>query len=159
MDPIERAAFIAVGRASGFAWLAIFCIGFSFVFAPPLAAAVSGSLCLAMAVILFGLGLRATWFPCQKTDMWLLLPRPDRPSLDVAQRIVGPILRNTYHRFARHALTYAVVLLIAAIGMRLLGFNELPDKHRNNSESSHNGALVGVGEGSIPNNRRRATHP
>lgn len=126
MNAIERAAFISIGRACGFAWLAIFCVVFSFSFAPPLAAFVGGILCFGVSLILLFYGLRARSRPYRRTETWLILAKEHRPAPAVAQRIVGQVLRDTYMRFAREAVMFAVVLLVVAVGLRALGFEEFP---------------------------------
>ncbi len=126
MEAIERAAFISVGRTFGFAGLAIFCIMFSFSFAPPLATFIGGLLCLATAALLFVQGVMARRRPYKRTETWMILPRQERPAPEIAQRVIGEVLRETYLRFTRDALMFAVGLLALSLLLRVIGFEELP---------------------------------
>ena len=71
MEAIENAAYISVGRACGFAALAIFCLMFGLSFDPPLAARTGGLLCLGLTVILGLYALRARSRPYKRTELWL----------------------------------------------------------------------------------------
>ena len=130
MDAIERAAYISVARACGFAWLAIFCIAFSLSFDPSLAAFAGGALCLGVSLILMAYAARAPHRPYKNTEVWLILAKEHRPQPAVAQQIIGQILRDTYWRFARHAVIFAVVFLTISVGLRAIGVRQFPDGAR-----------------------------
>ncbi len=126
MDAIERAAFVSVARACGFAWLGIFCIAFSLSFEPPLAAFSGGILCLIVSLILIFYAVRARRRPYKKTELWLILPKENRPEPAVAQQVIGGVLRDTYFRFARQAVVFSVIFLALSVGLRLVGLDQLP---------------------------------
>lgn len=110
MKAIENAAFISIGRATGFAGLAIFCAMFGFAFDLAFAARAGGVLCLIVAGILFAYGERAHVRPYKRTETWLLIPVEDRPPSAIAQQVIGQVLRDTYLWFARQAAIFAIVL-------------------------------------------------
>ena len=119
MNPVERAAFHSVGKASGFALLGIFCVSFGFMFRPPLAAFAGGILCLALSLVLRGFAKWCHRRPYKKTETWLLVLKDDRPPTGIAQRVVAVALQSAYLWFARQSAAYGAVLLAASI---LLGF-------------------------------------
>lgn len=122
MDAIENAAFVSVGRATGFAGLAVFCLMFGFAFDPALAARIGGGLCLFVAAILAAYGLRARIRPYKRTELWLILPKEKRPPEMIAQRVIGETLRETYIWFARQAAIIATVLLAVSLLLQLAGY-------------------------------------
>ena len=159
MDAIERAAFVSIARACGFAWLGIFCIAFSLSFEPPLAAFSGGVLCLIVSLILIFYAVRARRRPYKKTELWLILPKEHRPEPAVAQQIIGGVLRDTYFRFARQAVMFSVIFLALSVGLRLIGLDQLP--LRNGAARADIGApLTGTGAVANPSfDRRRQGYP
>lgn len=115
MEAIENAAIISVGRASGFAALAIVCIVMSLSYEPLVAARAGCILCLIVAAILFHFAMRAPSRPYQQTELWIILAREDRPPKPVAQRIIGSILQQTYRKFGQYAVLSALVFMILSI--------------------------------------------
>ena len=125
MDAIENAAYISVGRACGFAGLAIFCVIFGLSFEPVLAARAGAVLCLGLAVIL---AAYAYWAPSRsykRTEVWLILAKEKRPPAAYAQRVIGNILRDTYQWFARQTTIIAIVLLVTSVVMQIFGIEGL----------------------------------
>jgi hypothetical protein len=115
MEAIENAAIISVGRASGFAALAIVCIVMSLSYEPAVAARAGCILCLIAAAVLFHYALRAPTRPYRKTELWIILAKEDRPPKRIAQRVIGTILYRTYRRFAEYSMVSALIFLILAI--------------------------------------------
>ena len=161
MDAIERVAFISVARACGFAWLAIFCIAFSLSFQPPLAAFAGGVLCLIVSLILMFYAVRARKRNYKRTELWLMLAKEHRPEPAIAQKVIGEVLRDTYLRFARQAVMFAVVFLAVSVALRAFGFDELPAA-RERAAATASPALqqtaVVVGRPKPPD-WRRTSHP
>ena len=124
MEAIENAAYISVGRACGFAALAIFCLMFGLSFDPPLAARTGGLLCLGLTVILGLYALRARSRPYKRTELWLILSKPERPPAEIAQKVIGTTLRETYLWFAAQTTAVAVFLLIVSMLLQLVDFGE-----------------------------------
>jgi hypothetical protein len=115
LQRIEEAAALSVARACGFAGIAIatFVVGLSGDMV--LAFRAGGMLALLTALVLL---LKARWAPRQHyktTEVWLLLPPPERPQEVIAQQIIGTVMRETYLRFALHAALFALAMLTAAI--------------------------------------------
>ncbi|MDH3738924.1 MAG: hypothetical protein OER92_07000, partial [Alphaproteobacteria bacterium] len=109
MDAIENAAYISVGRACGFAGLAIFCVIFGLSFEPALAARAGGGLCVALALVLAVYAYRAPTRPYKRTELWLILAKDKRPPAIYAQRVIGNALRETYVWFSRQSAIIAIV--------------------------------------------------
>lgn len=157
MDAIERAAYISVARACGFAWLAIFCIAFSLSFQPPLAAFAGGVLCLGVCLILMFYALRARRRPYRRTELWLMLAKEHRPEPAIAQKIIGQVLRETYLRFARQAVLFAVVFLTVSVALRAIGFEHLPTRERSVSMNTVVGPKAILASHVKPGTRRRTS--
>ncbi len=121
MEIIENAAFVSIGRACGFAGLAIFCVMGGLAFDPALAARTGGWLCLATALYLAMCAWRARARPYRRTETWLILRKEHRPPATIAQKVIGQALRETYLWFAKHAALIAAVLLAVSVMIQLAG--------------------------------------
>ncbi len=122
MDAIENAAYVSVGRACGFAGLAVFCLIFGLSFDPALAARTGGMVCLTVTLILVFYAWRARTRPYKRTEVWLILPKDARPPAGIAQRIIGEILRDTYIWFAKQTAIISMVLLVSAVALQFVAF-------------------------------------
>ena len=121
MDAIENAAYVSVGRACGFAGLAVFCMVIGLSFEPALAARAGGIACFAVMAILVFRAWQAPWRPYKYTELWLILEEDKRPPASIAQQVIGETLRDTYSWFAQQAGIITATLLIIAIVLRLIG--------------------------------------
>ncbi|MFT5489491.1 MAG: hypothetical protein ACI9MU_004431 [Alphaproteobacteria bacterium] len=128
MGAIENAAYISVGRACGFAGLAIFCVIFGLSFEPALAARAGGGLCVGLALILAAYAYRAPTRPYKRTELWLILAKDKRPPAAYAQRVIGSALRDTYIWFSRQSALIAIVLLIVSVALQIFGVSGLWDE-------------------------------
>lgn len=121
METIRNAALVSVGRACGFAGLAIFVLIFALSFEPVMAARVGALLCLGVTLFLSFCALRARRRPYKRTEVWIILPKEERPPAVVAQRVIGEVLRETYFWFAQQTGFAAFVFLVASVGLKLAG--------------------------------------
>ena len=121
MDAIENAAYVSVGRACGFAGLAIFCLLAGLSFDPVLATQTGGKACLVVTGVLAFYAWRAPHRPYRRTELWLILDKAKRPPREIAQKVIGTVLKNTYVWFAQQAAAIAAILLLAAVAMQLAG--------------------------------------
>ena len=119
MDAIENAAFISIGRACGFVGLGVFCIVFGLMFDPVLAARAGGLICLGLAIILSGYAHFARTRPYKRTEVWMILRKEDRPPENIAQRLIGEVLRVTYIRFARQTALVSLTFLTVSVVLQL----------------------------------------
>jgi hypothetical protein len=122
MERLRRSATISIGRATAFAAFGIFCLMVGLSFNPPLMTRVGAILSLALSA---GLILKAELALRQdhrRTEMWLLLPPSDRPPHEVAQRLSGTVLRETYLRFAMMSAGASVILWGITVLLWLVGF-------------------------------------
>ena len=122
MVAIENAAYVSIGRACGFAGLAIFCVMLGFAFEPFLASRAGGWLCLATTLVLVFCAAKARTRPYKKTEAWLILSKTERPPASIAQKVIGEILREVYIWHARRAALAAAVLLGASVLLQATGW-------------------------------------
>jgi hypothetical protein len=115
MDAIERAAFLSVGRACGFAALAIICLMLGLSFEPHVAARSGAILTLILTGVLVFRAGSALARPYKRTETWLILDEPERPAPDIAQRLIGGALQEAYLWFARFSAAMTVILLAATL--------------------------------------------
>lgn len=118
-NPIENAAYVSVGRACGFAGLAIFCVVVGLSFDASLAALVGGKLSIMLCAVLLIFARRAPSRNYKKTETWLILKRGDRPQSDVAQRLIGETLRNVYLWFAQQVAVITIVFSLSAVILQM----------------------------------------
>jgi hypothetical protein len=114
MDAIERAAYVSVGRACGFASLAILCFMVGLSYQPHLSARTGAVLTLVMTGTLIFRAGSAMARPYKQTETWLILEDPERPDPRLAQRLIGSALREAYLWYARCTAAVTVVLFTAA---------------------------------------------
>ncbi len=123
MDAIKNAAFVSVGRACGFAGLAIFCITMSLSFQPALATRAGGFLSLCVAVFLGYCSMKALKRPYKRTELWLILDKKFRVKSEIAQQVIGGVLRETYLWFAQQAAIIAIVMLGLSLLLEISGLD------------------------------------
>ncbi|MEQ9558899.1 MAG: hypothetical protein RIG67_24240 [Rhodospirillales bacterium] len=133
MDAIENAAYLTVAKASGFAWLAIFCTVFGWMYEPPMAAFIGAAMSLLLALVLALCGLRSLRKPYDRTEMWRYITEDQRPPAAIAQRVISRVLSDTYQRFARQAAVAGAVMLVVGVGLKVFGVNYLPSLLPSNS--------------------------
>ena len=115
MDAVEQAAFVSVGRASGFAALAIACFMIGFSYDPILSARTGALLSLMTALILAHRCALALTTPYRSTETWLILEKEARPPKSLAQKMIGMALRQAYAWYGRVAALATIVLGAAAL--------------------------------------------
>jgi hypothetical protein len=121
MESMRRIAYETVLRACAFGSLAIFCFMTGLSFAPRIALQTGGALTLLMTGILFLKAIEARWKPYRRTEMWLYLPKEDRPPAATAQQLTSTVLRETYLTFAMWTSLIAIVMWGLALVFALLG--------------------------------------
>ena len=121
MEHMRRIGFETVLRACGFGSLAIFCVMIGLSFEPRAAFQAGGMLTLLMAAILMLKAYEARTKNHRKTEMWLYLPKEQRPPEAFAQRACAAVMQETYLTFARWSATLAVVMGVLALLFSLAG--------------------------------------
>ncbi|MFN0262448.1 hypothetical protein ACKTEK_01080 [Tepidamorphus sp. 3E244] len=119
MERLSSLAHYSVSRGYGFITLTIVCIGVALSFDPILAAKWTAVLTTALAVYLM---FRAWYAPktnYQRTKLWRMLSREERPVAEQAQKLTGNALSDAYMHFAHNAANVAVCLWVTAIGLHL----------------------------------------
>ena len=135
MDQIENAAYVSIGRACGFAGLAVFCLLAGLSFDPVLAAETGGKACLIVTGVLIFKAMRAPYQPYARTELWLILPKGHKPPKNVAQKLISTTLRRTYVWFAQQAAVIAAILLVAAIVLQLAGVERFEFSSKKRAEA------------------------
>ena len=121
MEHMRRIAYETVLRACGFGSLAIFCVMIGLSFHPRAAFQAGGFLTTIMAVVLIFKAREALTKNYQRTEMWLYLPKEQRPPESYAQWASSTVLRETYLTFALWTSAIAIVMWILALVFLLLG--------------------------------------
>lgn len=122
MEPMRRIAFQTVQRACLFGALAIFCLMVGLSFEARLAFKAGGVCTTLMALILIYKAREALTKDYRKTEMWLCLPKEQRPPATYAQWASATVLRDTYLHFALWtsaiaATMWAIALVLALAAM------------------------------------------
>ena len=98
MENMRRIAYEIVLRACGFGSLAIFCVMIGMSFEPTLAFKAGGFLTTLMSAILILKAYEARTKNYRKTELWLYLPKEQRPAEEHAQWASATVLqRNLSH--------------------------------------------------------------
>lgn len=98
-----------------------------FAWHPAMAFHTGGMLTLLMSAVLYLKGRNAVGRPYKHTELWVMLPRDLRPAPEVAQQLIGNVLRDVYFRFAQH--TAALSALMLAIALLLLSLFGVSSKY------------------------------
>lgn len=121
MEDIRRIAIETVLRACCFASLAIFCVMVGLSFVPSAAFQAGGFLTMVMTGILFIKALEARTKDHRRTEMWLYLPKEQRPPPAAAQQVASAVLRETYLTFALWTSVVGIVMWAIALLFTLIG--------------------------------------
>ena len=120
MDLIRALAYETVMRACGFGTLAIFCVMVGMSFDARAAFRAGGFLTTVMALILIYKAWEAPRKSHRRTELWLYLPKEERPPESHAQWAVSTAMRETYLTFARWTSLIAIVMWILSLLFSLL---------------------------------------
>lgn len=115
MEQIRLLAYESVLRACGFGSLAIFCVMVGLSFDARAAFQAGGFLTVLMTLILIYKAWEAPGRSHRRTELWLYLPKEQRPPDHVAQWAVATALRETYLTFARWTSLIAIVMWTMAL--------------------------------------------
>ena len=112
---IEELAYLSVGRGCGFAAIAIltFVVGLSDDM--ELALRSGGFFAMLTALILILRAWNARSKPYKSTEVWLLIPKKERPTAAVAQEMISRCLREAYFHFALHAAAFAAGMFALSV--------------------------------------------
>ena len=119
-NQIEAKAELSVARGCGFGGIAILTLMVGAIAQPPLAFLMGGLSTLIASLILWLKANLAQHTPYKRTELWLLLAKPDRPQQMVAQQLIGGVLREVYLRFALYGAWLALAMLLASIVFGML---------------------------------------
>jgi len=121
VEQIRRVAYETVARACGFGALAIFCVMIGLSFEPRAAFQAGGFLTTLMTGVLIFKAREALTKNYRKTEMWLYLPKEQRPPEAYAQWASSTVLRETYLTFARWTAAIAIVMWVLALFFSFVG--------------------------------------
>ncbi len=122
MEDMRRIAYETVLRACGFGSLAIFCVLIAMSFVPRLAFQAGGFLSMLMTLVLVLKAHEARTKDHRRTEMWLYLPKANRPPQAAAQQMISTLMREIYLQFARWSamvsiVMWAIALFFSAVGI------------------------------------------
>lgn len=121
MEELRSVAFLSVGRACGFAGLAIVCVLIGLAHDPVAAAKGGGVLTMLLTL---GLVLKARLVPSQdvrRTEAWIMLDEDRQPPRAYAQWAMSTVLHDAYLWFARQAAAVSVAFWVLAAALSLAG--------------------------------------
>ncbi|MET0194036.1 MAG: hypothetical protein ABW200_11790 [Hyphomicrobiaceae bacterium] len=118
---MRQIAYETVLRACGFGSLAIFCIMVGLSFDPLVAFQSGGVLTLVMTGILLLKAFEARTKPYRRTEMWLYLPKEQRPPEAMAQRLTATLMREIYLTFALWTVGISIGMWVCAALVSLAG--------------------------------------
>jgi hypothetical protein len=121
MERMREIAYATVLRACGFGSLAIFCVMIGLSFEPRLAFQAGGFLSMLMTVILLFKAREALTKHYRKTEMWLYLPKEQRPPEAYAQWASSTVLKETYLTFAYWTAAISIVMWVLTLLFSLAG--------------------------------------
>lgn len=122
MCNLEGGAMTSVGRACGFAVLAIFLLMAGLAGFPVIALKTGAAALMLVAAVL---AAKAAWSPnkpYKRTELWMLLEPHERPQPEIAQTVIGNVLREAFARFALYfAFAALIVFVLATFAQLVLG--------------------------------------
>ena len=121
MDKLRQVAFVSIGRAVGFSFLAIFTVMVGLSYEPVLALRCGGVLLLLLLASLLLKAQRTPFTNYRQTEAWMLLDKSDRPSEDHAGRVLTSALREACFWFARWTAAIAAFVWASAVLLAWLG--------------------------------------
>jgi hypothetical protein len=121
MEKLREAAEFSVARGSGFAGLAIATMMLGLIFDPRQSFEIGGVCSLLACLILVLKAITADQTPYKHTEVWLLLDAADRPTAEVAQRMITTARRSSFIKFAYMWAQIALAMLIMAVVLRVFG--------------------------------------
>jgi len=121
MEHIRVIAQETVMRACAFGSLAIFCVMVGLSFNASAAFQAGGFLTTLMTLILIYKAWEARSKNHRRTELWLYLPKEQRPPEGYAQWAIATVMRETYLTFARWTSLIAIVMWVAALVISLTG--------------------------------------
>ncbi len=121
MEQMRQFAREAALRACGFGSLGIFLIMVGTSFEPALAFQIGGTLTTLMAIILVFKAREALTKDYRKTEMWINLPKNQRPADAYAQWASSTVLRDTYLTFALWTSATAIAMWVFALFFSITG--------------------------------------
>jgi hypothetical protein len=120
MEHIRTIAYETVLRACGFGTLAIFCVMVGLSFNAHAAFQAGGFLTTVMTLILIYKAWEAPNKNHRRTELWLYLPKEERPPEHYAQWAVATAMRETYLTFARWTSLIAIAMWVLALFFSLV---------------------------------------
>ena len=121
MEEMRRIGYETVLRACGFASLAIFCVLIAMSFVPRQAFQAGGFLSMLMTLVLVLKAYEARTKDHRRTEMWLYLPKENRPPQAAAQQMVSTLMREIYLLFARWSAMVSIVMWAIALFFSAVG--------------------------------------
>lgn len=115
MEQIRSLAYVSVRRACAFAGLGILTFMMGLSFDPALAARCGAMFTSVLTLFLVYRGSHALRFPYRHTEVWIMLDKPKAMPAEVAQKVIGTALQESYLAHAELAAGIAVFLWITFV--------------------------------------------
>lgn len=110
---------MSVGRGCGFAAIAILTAVVGLSDNMELALRCGGLFSMLTCLVLLLKAWHAFSKPYKSTELWLMIPKADRPTAAVAQDMISRCLREAYIHFALHAAWMSAAMLAISVAVGL----------------------------------------
>lgn len=126
LQKIEARAELSVARGCGFAGLGMLTLMVGLSGDPAAALKAGGISALFACTVLLAKARNASRRPYKTTELWIMLKPDERPKSEIAQQVIGNVLREVYFRFAQHAAALSALMLAMAVIIMLAGIMAKP---------------------------------
>lgn len=120
LERLDRLATVSVARGVAFAALAIFCIMIGFAAHLPIFLKAGGIGSLLVTAVLILKAQTAPKTAYRRTELWIMLDDDERPSGEVAQRLITIARQNALYRFAYIAAIASAAFLGSSVLAQLV---------------------------------------
>ncbi len=114
-ERIEDLAHLSVARGCGFAGLGVVTFMVGLADNMELSLRSGGLFTMILCLVLLLKAWKAHSKPYKSTELWLLIPKADRPSAAIAQDMISRCLREAYYYFALHSAVLAAGMLAVSV--------------------------------------------
>ncbi len=122
MEEIRAAAHFCIGRAVGFAGLAISVIMVACAFDFTMSLKMGVVLTLAMTTVLFWNFQTAHSKKPERSEVWIVLPVENRPKNEASREVFRRVMAETYLFYTVRVFSFSLLMLVLWAGFALASY-------------------------------------